>query len=101
MVNHDKGSDHTDDALVAGDHNWAEDPTILWGQKRPDSFFDGQAILIVGQPRAPRILTIMRMTTAACPRDSLPILRLMASLRAGGPAGCRESRTAGFRAESA
>ena len=48
MVNHDKGSDHTDDGLVAGDHNWAEDPTILWGQKRPDSFFDGQAILIVG-----------------------------------------------------
>ena len=48
MVNHDKGSDHTDDGLVAGDHNWAEDPTILWGQKRPDSFFDGQAVLIVG-----------------------------------------------------
>jgi hypothetical protein len=48
MVNHDKGSDHTDDDLVAGNHNWTEDPTILWGQKRPDSFFDGQAILIVG-----------------------------------------------------
>jgi hypothetical protein len=41
------GSDHSNDDLVAGRTNRAEDRTKIWAQREEDSDFNGEAILVV------------------------------------------------------